>query len=44
MYSADDLYIDILLNATANGMPDDPACVLQRCMHALNNHHNAIAL
>jgi hypothetical protein len=31
MYSADDLYIDLLLDATANGMPDDPACVLQRC-------------
>jgi hypothetical protein len=27
MHSADDLYIDLLLNATASGLPDDPACV-----------------
>ena len=30
-YSADDLYIDMLLNATASGMPDDPACVISFC-------------
>jgi hypothetical protein len=27
MYSADDLFIDLFLNATASGMPDDPAYV-----------------
>jgi hypothetical protein len=39
MYSADDLYIDLLLNATASGLPDDPACVWRkRCCDDANHH------
>ena len=41
-YSADDLYIDMLLNATASGMPDDPACVISffysHCYNIASDH------
>jgi hypothetical protein len=36
MYSDDDLFIDMMLNATASGMPDDLACV-----NIAINHHNS---